>query len=95
MHEPFDPEWVLADQELGELAVDDRLDRRERGSRPRRAHEPLVELRLDIWAESRLADAPQSTSVAPRGTRTAVVSMPVIRKRAVTLRRPRGIVNHR
>ena len=57
MDEPLDPERVLADEELRELAVDDRLDRRQRrAGRLADADEPLVGVDLDDQAGGRLAD---------------------------------------
>ena len=68
MQEPFDPERILAGEELRELAVDDRLDRRERGAgRLAQADEPLVGLDLDDQPGGRLADAPSPLEGLPEG----------------------------
>ena len=57
VQEPFDPQRVPADQELPELSVDDRLDRRQRRSGSLAdADEPLVRAQLDDQSRSRLAD---------------------------------------
>src|SRR5207342_3036653 len=58
VEQPLEAKRVLADEELAQLALDDRLDdRQRRAGSLADAHDPLVGLHLEDEARSGLADA--------------------------------------
>ena len=68
VHEPLDPQRILADEELRQLRVDDRLDRRQRRSgRLADPHQALVGVDLDEQARRRMPGAARPDQRLPHG----------------------------